>query len=245
VPLKVDEAELRFPPDKRSGYFLERLNRFAVLVSLNGREERAHLPNSGRLRELLTPGRPVYVVPRPRASRRTGYDLLLARVGQALVSVDARLPSKIAGEALAQGAWPQFRGYAVTRPEVSYGDSRLDLLLTGGGPPCLLEVKSVTLVEAGRARFPDGPTARGRRHLHELARARRHGWRACVIFIVQRPDATAFSPNDATDPQFGRALRQVVREGVEVYAYRCRVSLEEIVAGEALPVVLEEAGDGG
>lgn len=227
------------PKGKQLGYFVERLNRFTALVSLDGEQHRAHLANSGRLRELLRPGCPVYVVPRSEPKRRTAYDLVLAEADSVLVSVDARLPSKLAQEALSRGAWTAFRDYTIVRPEVGYGHSRIDFLLEGAAPPCLLEVKSVTLLQDGQALFPDGPTARGRRHLEELARARAEGWRVAVVFVVQRPDALAFGPNDATDPQFGRVLRQVAREGVEVYAYRCRVTLDWMEAAEEIPVMLE------
>lgn len=230
---------MRLPEEKLPACFLERLNRFSVLVSLDGRSEKAHLANSGRLRELLTPGRPVYLVSRDQPTRQTRFDLVLAQMGQVLVSVDARLPSRIAAEALSQGAWAPFQGYTTARPEVRYGQSRLDFLLTGQSPPCLLEVKSVTLVVGDRALFPDGPTTRGQRHLLELEAACQQGWRASVVFIVQRPDATALSPNDAADPRFGHLLRQVVRRGVEAYAYRCQVSLGEIVPAEEIPVILD------
>ncbi len=229
-----------FPAQVQLGNFMERVNRFTALVTLDGRQVTAHLANSGRLKELLTPGRPVYVVHRAVPGRRTSYDLVLAEVGEVLVSLDARLPNKIAQEALSRGTWAPFREYSVCRPEVRYGESRLDFMLTGASPTCLLEVKSVTLVDQGKALFPDGPTARGRRHLLELARAKHEGWRSAVVFVVQRPDAQALGPNDATDPEFGRVLREVARQGVEAYAYRCHVDLEHIVAAEAIPVVLDE-----
>ncbi|MBI2918208.1 MAG: DNA/RNA nuclease SfsA [Chloroflexi bacterium] len=228
------------PKGKQLGYFVERVNRFTVQVSLDGQQVRAHLANSGRLRELLTPGRPLYLVPRSGPGRRTHYDVALAQVGDVLVSMDARLPSKLVQEALSVRALPPFLEYTIVHPEFRYGHSRLDFLLEGRTPRCLLEVKSVTLVQGGRALFPDGPTARGRRHLEELARACAEGWRAAVVFMVQRPDAIAFGPNDSTDPEFGQVLRRVARQGVEVYSYRCRVALDWIQAAEEIPVMLDE-----
>jgi len=104
------------------------------------------------------------------------------------------------------------------RREYRYREGRVDFLLTGGCEPCLVEVKSVTLVENGEARFPDAPSARGARHVAELALACCEGYRAAVIFVVQRGDGGRFTPNDGCDPFFGMALRRVQRGGVEVYA---------------------------
>jgi sugar fermentation stimulation protein A len=101
-----------------------------------------------------------------------------------------------------------------------------------------VEVKSVTLVEHGTARFPDAPTLRGQRHVRELAHVVEKGARAAVVFVVQRDDVTGFRPHDVADPVFGRVLRQATRVGVEVYAWRCRVSRQGIRLTEAIPVRL-------
>ncbi len=124
----------------------------------------------------------------------------------------------------------EFAGYAEVRREVTYGPSRLDLVLEGGpdGGRCFIEAKSVSLVKDGVALFPDAPTQRGRHHLGELARAKAEGHRAAVVFVVQRDDATRFSPHDEADPAFGQALREAAQAGVEVYAYKCRVSEGEV-----------------
>jgi len=95
----------------------------------------------------------------------------------------------------------------------------------------------VTLVQGTRALFPDAPTARGRRHLEQLVRARREGWRAAVVFIIQRADARTFSPFAARDPEFARALWRARAQGVEVYAYRCTVDLTEVTLTERVEVV--------
>ena len=228
---------VRFPPNLREAVFLQRLNRFAVLVQVGDRAVEAHLPNSGRLRELLQPGNRVLLAPRAGA-RKTRFDMLLVEVGGALVSCDARLPPAILDEGIQKGHALPFAGYGTPRAEVTYGDSRLDLLLTGSRGSCFIETKSVTLVEEGVARFPDAPTERGRRHLATLAQAVRVGSRAGVVFIVQREDATAFAPHEDADPLFAGALRQAVAVGVEAYAYRCRVDLQGIELAEEIPVLV-------
>ncbi len=221
------------------GRFLERENRFTALVELEGTQVKAHIANSGRLRELLRPGHEVYLIKRGGPHRVTKYDLALVRYGGQLVSVDARIPNKVVAEAIAAGQLTDFRNYAVTRREVRYGNSRLDLLLEDtGNNRCFVEVKSVTLVENGMAMFPDAPTQRGARHLEELAAAVREGHHAAVIFLIQRDDAMVFTPNDRTDPDFGQKLRAAAGRGVGVYAYRCRITPEQIRITEKVPVHL-------
>ena len=179
--------------------FVKRDNRFRVTVRVEGHLVWAHLPNSGRLRELLVPGRRVLLVPAQAPGRLTSYDLLMVDLDGTLVSFDARLPSRLLYEALRANRLEEFAGYAEVRREVTYGQSRLDLVLEGGpeGGRCFIEAKSVTLVKDGVALFPDAPTQRGRRHLGELARARAEGHRAAVVFVVQRDDAISLWRNSA------------------------------------------------
>lgn len=221
------------------GIFLRRLNRFAVLVEIGGVPRTCHLPNPGRLEELLVPGAKVFLLEKIGGGRRTGYDLAAVSHRGGLVSVDSRLPNRLVGEALAEGRLPPFCHCRVVREEVPYGRSRFDFLLQCGEKPCLLEVKSCTLVRDGMALFPDAVTERGKRHCLELARAHQEGYRAAVLFVVQRTDASIFSPNDATDPAFGEALRWAAGRGVEVLAYGCLVTESEVRLGGRVAVDLE------
>ena len=220
------------------GAFVRRENRFLVTVECEGRLIKAHLPNSGRLEEVLVPGYRAFLVRKDGGHRKTEYDLTLMEAGRVLVSVDARLPPLLFEESLVRGDMPPFAGYEVTRKEVPWGEGRLDLLLHGPGGPCLVETKSVTLVREEVALFPDGLTERGRRHLETLAQAVKMGTRSAIVFVVQRPDVVALSPNDAADPAFARALREAVKGGVEAYACLCRVTLEEILIERLIPVRL-------
>ncbi|MBI4234564.1 MAG: DNA/RNA nuclease SfsA [Chloroflexi bacterium] len=166
--------------------------------------------------------------------------------GRTLVSADARLPPRLVEEALRRRILLPFAAYADVRREVAWGGSRLDLLLSGAQGHCLLEVKSVTLVVDGVGLFPDAPTARGRRHLLALARGVEQGYRAAVLFVIQRADASAFAPNDTADPAFGEALREAHRHGVEVYAHRCKVSKAELHLSDPVSVRLHRrAGEDG
>ncbi len=216
--------------------FIRRLNRFACLVEVEGRQELAHLPNSGRMRELLYPGASVLL--RPEAGlRKTAFDLVMVRHGPGLISVDARLPATMLVEALGDGRLRELGEFHTLRREVRFGTSRLDLLGHGPGGPCLIEAKSVTLVREGVALFPDAPTSRGARHLEALRQATEEGYRAAAVFVIQREDARAFSPFEEADPAFASALR-AVSPAVLTFAYTCRVSPQEISILGSVPVVL-------
>jgi sugar fermentation stimulation protein A len=226
-------------------HFLSRESRFSAFVSIEGEDKYVHVPNSGRLEELLVRGARVFVVPAPaQTDRKTEGDLVLVESGNSLVSIDARRPKTILSDAIARGQLLEFRGWDVKGHEPSYGSGRFDVLI---GPQCTaqarrdagyVETKSVTLVAEGRALFPDAPTERGARHLKELREAAGEGFRAAVVFIVQRPDAHTFSPNVDTDPGFACALKAAQKGGVEVYAYACEVSFQDITLAERLELLI-------
>jgi sugar fermentation stimulation protein A len=225
-----------------AGRFLRRLNRFAALVEVGGRRERVHVRNSGRLRELFTPGRLVLLEPAGHADRSTRFTLALVRLPGGYVSADAHLPNALAADALQRRAIPGLRGYRILRREPAMGKNRADFLLVRGKRQCFLEVKSVTLVEQGVALFPDAPTVRGRTHLEHLIAARGHGFGAAILFVIQRADATALAPNWDADPAFGEALRRASRVGVHVGALVCRVNPRRVRLGPPVPVRLGRPG---
>ena len=222
--------------------FLRRVNRFLALVEIDGRETGVHVANSGRLRELFLPGAAVWLKPAPvlslsKGGRKTAYDLALVETGGLLVSADARLPNALVAEAAAEGLLRGIERPSLIRRESTFGESRFDLMLEHANAKRYIEVKSVTLVEHGVALFPDSPTLRGAKHLNTLAEAVEAGHRAAVIFVVQRPDATAFAANEPADPVLAAALRRAVARGVEAYAYNCRVSLREVRIDRQLPII--------
>ena len=226
------------PDDLVEGRFKVRLNRFLALVEVQGREVGVHVANSGRMREMLVPGYRVLICPRPGSHRKTAYDLALVDMGTTLVSADARLPNALVAEAFIEGRLPQFQDYSSIRREVTFGESRLDLVLEGAAGLCYVETKSLTLVVDGVGLFPDSPTVRGAKHLHSLAQVVEDGHRAAVVFVAQRDDLQAVTPNDSADPDFGLALRESVAAGVEAYAYSCRVTEAEVTLYRRLPIQL-------
>lgn len=215
--------------------FLQRPNRFIAQVLLNGQEETVHVKNTGRCKELLVPGAKVYLEKGQNPARKTGWDLIAVEKGDRLINMDSQLPNKVAEEWLAQGGLGQF---SQLLREQTWGASRLDFCLKDARRTKYVEVKGVTLEEGGKVYFPDAPTARGTKHLEELTRIRQEGMEAAVLFVVQMDGVTAFSPNDATDPAFGDALRRAKDAGVEIAAIDCLVRPEEVTPGQRVPVVL-------
>ena len=232
--------------DLVEGIFLERLNRFLARVEVDGREVDVHVANSGRMKELFVPGWRVLVRPVSGNHRKTKFDLVLVDMGNALASADARMPNPLLAEGVANGHLQQFAGYTDMRREVIFGDSRLDLMLEGPSGRCYIEAKSVTLVTNGVGLFPDAPTIRGAKHLRTLETVLEAGHRAAVVFVVQRPDASAFATSDPSDPDFADALRSALAAGVEAYAYNCEVTERSIRLDRALPIrsYVEAVGDG-
>ena len=208
------------------GRFLSRPNRFIALVELDGAETVCHVKNTGRCRELLTPG--------AAPGRKTAYDLIAVEKGSRLINMDAQAPNRVFGE-FARTFDPQALS---VRPEYRFGASRLDFCLERPDGLHLVEVKGVTLEEGGHARFPDAPTERGVKHLRELISAVEQGHRATAFFLIQMANVTDFAPNDDTQPAFGAMLRRAAAAGVQLAAYDCRVTPDSLTVGSPVPVRL-------
>ncbi len=189
--------------------------------------------------ELLVPENPMYVRPVANsAHRKTAYDLTLVEYHGVLVSADSRLPNRLMLDAVEAGRLAEFADYTEATPEVTFHDSRFDLLLSGPPGKLYLEAKSVNLVEDGTALFPDAPTERGRKHLVSLMKATDDGYGAAVVFVIQRSDAERFAPHRFADPVFAETLQKAAEHGVQAYAYRCEVSLTGIAMSDRIPVGL-------
>lgn len=219
------------------GRFLSRPNRFIAHVELNGRTEIVHVKNTGRCRELLTPGATVYLEKSGNPARKTQYDLIAVEKGNLLVNMDAQAPNQVFRE------WAEGGGFrpdlTLLRPETTWGDSRFDFYWEAAdGSRGFVEVKGVTLEEGGHACFPDAPTERGVKHLKELIRCREAGYEAAVCFVIQMAGMRDFAPNDVTHPAFGDALRLAARSGVQVIARECAVTPDSLTIAASVPVLL-------
>ncbi len=222
--------------------FEHRPNRFLIQVKLdgNGEEVDAHLADPGRLRELLQPGRRLWVRPAEGPGRKTAWTAVMVEApeSQERVSLDTTLPNRLIRRALEAEALPELSGWELARPEVRVGRSRFDFLLVDSeGGRMLLEVKSVTLVEDEVALFPDAVTERGRRHVSELGAyaASREG-QAAILFVLQRRDAALIRAARSIDPAFAEALEAAARAGVRILGRRCRVGPESVRLDDPVPV---------
>lgn len=223
-----------------SGILIKRYKRFLADVELaDGSMVTAHCPNSGSMKGCALPGGQVLLSRSDNPNRKLAYTWELAEADDHWIGLNTSLPNRLVREAIEDGTVSELQGYTSIRPEVPYGDrSRIDLLLEGPAGRCFVEVKNVTLVEKGRALFPDAVTTRGQKHLQELMRVVREGDRGVIFFTVQRADGNTVSPADLIDPEYGRLLRMALENGVEALAYRALVTPQEIRLTERLPVVV-------
>ena len=224
-----------------TGRFLSRPNRFIAQVEIDGREEVCHVKNTGRCRELLRPGAQVWCERSDRPTRKTKYDLVAVRKGARLINMDSQAPNGAAREWLEAGGLGAFD---LVRPEKRFGASRFDFYLERQGRGMFLEVKGVTLEEDGVCRFPDAPTQRGAKHLRELTEVRAQGLEAAVLFVIQMSPVKYLAPNDRMDPEFGRALREAAKAGVQVLAVDCRVTETSMEIQDFVEVRLTEGEKG-
>jgi len=205
------------------GTFLTRPNRFIAHVEIDGETEVVHVKNTGRCRELLPVGAKVWCQRSDNPSRKTKYDLITVQKGDRLINMDSQAPNIAAGEWLRSGGLGPVEN---VRAEVKHGDSRFDFAFTLNGKQCFLEVKGVTLENDGICAFPDAPTERGAKHLRGLTEAAKEGHGAYVLFVIQMADVKYLHPNDLTDPEFGKALREAAANGVTVLAMDCAVDVD-------------------
>lgn len=224
------------------GRFLSRPNRFIAYVEINGREEKCHVKNTGRCRELLIPGCTAYLEYSDSPSRSTKFDLIAVEkerdgLPSILINMDSQAPNRAVEEWLKSGKL--FPPGSIIRREATYGESRFDFLITEpSGRESYLEVKGCTLEEGGRVSFPDAPTERGVKHIHHLIKARREGLGAYILILVQMKGVTLFTPNWKTHREFGLALREAEENGVEILCFDSDVTPDSITVGESVPVDL-------
>ncbi|MGH6948618.1 MAG: DNA/RNA nuclease SfsA [Kiloniellales bacterium] len=242
-------VSMRFPEPLLPGRLVRRFKRFFAEVALErGESVLAHCPNPGSMLGLAAPGSRVLVAPvsSPTAKLAWRWELASDTAGS-VVGINTGLANRLVEEALEGGRIAELTGYRERRGEVRYGQaSRVDFLLSGAGlPPCYLEVKSVTLRRGagpgpGLAEFPDSVTARGARHLDELAAMAQAGARAVLLFLVQRADCEAVAVAGDIDPAYLKAFERARTLGVETLCYACRVEAVEIAVTARLPFLEAE-----
>ena len=198
--------------------FLKRPNRFIAEVNIDSHREVVHVKNTGRCKELLIPGCEVWLTAPGTPDRKTKYDLVAVRKDNGILfNIDSQAPNKVVKE------WLDGQNYDRIVPEYTYGDSRIDFYMERGDEHYLMEVKGCTLEVDGIGYFPDAPTERGVKHLHELAAASNKGYKAMLAFVIQMDGVSEVRPNIDTQAEFGIALDEAKSAGVEVLFLKCHV----------------------
>lgn len=205
------------------GQFHSRPNRFIAKVWIDGELETVHVKNTGRCRELLLPGAEVILECCDQPTRKTKYDLIgVYKEGLGVVNIDSQAPNKVAKEWLLQ------QDYTCVRPEYTYGDSRIDFYMERGEERYLMEVKGCTLEVDGIGYFPDAPTERGIKHLHELCKAVDEGYHCMLAFVIQMEGIHEVRANAETHPAFGVALEEARQAGVEIVFLPCKIEEDSL-----------------
>ena len=222
--------------------FIERPNRFITMIEISGKKHKSHLPDPGRLKELLIPGASLLVRPAPENKERsTAFTTIMVNLKGQWISLVSTLPNQFVKYSFQKNRIPIFQKYKLVRPEVTIRNHRFDFLLSNkSGKKFFLELKSVTFVEDGIAKFPDAVTTRGMNHAKTLTDLVKEGEFAGILFVCQRPDATLFEPMWDRDPMFSNVLFNAYKMGVKVWCITLNVSQTEISFNKEIPVNLKK-----
>lgn len=205
------------------GIFVDRPNRFIAHVNVDGIIETVHVKNTGRCKELLSPGVKVILEVPENKERKTKYDLIgVYKKNFGLINIDSQAPNKVAKE------WLENKGYEYIKPEYTYGQSRIDFYMENRGEKYLMEVKGCTLERDGIGYFPDAPTERGIKHIHELIKAKKEGYNAILAFVIQMEGVCEVRPNVETHPEFGDAISEAKEAGVKIEFIKCKVETDRL-----------------
>ncbi|HID02469.1 MAG TPA: DNA/RNA nuclease SfsA, partial [Desulfobacterales bacterium] len=219
---------------------IKRYKRFLADVTTDeGKEITVHCPNSGSMRGCSTPGSRVMLSTSPNLKRKYPQTFEMVKEGDTWIGVNTMLTNKIVAEAILEGRIQELQNIdTLTREVVTSKSSRLDLLLERGKEKIYVEIKNCSLVEDGWAMFPDAVTARGTKHLNELASLVEQGHQGIIFFCIQRTDADRFRPAAHIDPLYAETLVEVSKKGVQILAYQAEVLPESIIIQKSIPCFL-------
>ena len=220
------------------GIFLKRVNRFIAHVLIDKIEHVVHVKNTGRCRELLLAGAIVILERAKTPERKTAFSLIAVYKGERLINMDSQVPNHVVFEAMKARLIPEFSTAMTIKKEVTYGNSRFDIYFESDQHKHFIEVKGVTLEEEGITMFPDAPTLRGTKHVHEMIKAVESGYRGTIFFLIQMKNVHSFRPNVKMDKDFCHALTLAASRGVNLLAYDSIVREDEIVLGDPVPILL-------
>lgn len=222
---------MKFPAPIQKGVLVKRYKRFLADIELNGATITAHCANTGSMKGVKDEGAVVWVTSAQNANRKLKWDWQVIEIGGAKICINTASANPIVEQAILAGHVPELSGYSSLKREVKYGvNSRIDILLEAENrPPCYVEIKNVTLSRTpGLAEFPDSPTARGTKHLGELADMVREGHRAVMFYLVNRDDCTLFKLADDIDPEYAREFGKATKAGIEKLVYSTSINANGI-----------------
>jgi len=219
--------------------FIDRPNRFLTRAEYKGTIVESHLPDPGRLKELLKPGVRILLKRESGENRKTKFSTQAVYHDNILISLNTLLPNQFTAHLLIHRKINFLKEWEIYKQEVKYGKHRFDFQLKRGSEFMYLEVKSVTLVENEIAKFPDAITERGKRHVKHLGEMAEKGLHTMVLFVVQRHDATSFQPQWERDPKFGFALFEAWEKGLNVRVIQMKMNLNKIHYLGELPFKLK------
>lgn len=220
----------------KKGLFIDRPNRFIANIQIDGIPCVCHVKNTGRCKELLQKGATVYVEQSSNPNRKTAYDLISVYKNKILINMDSQAPNKVFFEWLKAEAL--IKNITFIKPEYKFGNSRIDFYAEAEDCKYLIEVKGVTLEENGVVMFPDAPTQRGLKHIHELIEGTKQGYTAYIVFVVQMSGAKYFTPNKKTHPEFAKALTLAQNNNVNILALCCNVTATTLSITKQIPIIL-------
>lgn len=231
---------MKFEKELTHGHLINRYKRFLTDVRLdNGEVVVAHCTNSGSMKTCIEEGAEVYLTHHNDPKRKTQYTWEMIKINGDWIGINTSHPNKIAFDAVVGEEIEKLKGYTTVKREVKKGKSRIDIYAANEQEECFIEVKNVTMKSGQKAIFPDAVTSRGLKHLEELMQAKQEGYRAVMLYVIQRMDVQSFGMADAIDPAYGAKLREALIAGVEVIPVQVRVTPHEIKIVRELPIQLD------
>ena len=222
------------------GVLIKRYKRFFVDIKLKDKKITAHCPNTGSMMGLLNPGNKVWVTKSDNKNRKLKYTLQIIKANDAVVGVNTHLTNKIVNEALIKNRIKEFAFDKIIQKEVKYNqNTRFDFLIKKNKFKFFVEVKNVTLSrKKGLAEFPDAITLRGAKHIKELMDATEKGYKAFILFVIQRDDCKNFSIAKDIDNEYSKLLTLALKNKVKVLCYDCKFSTKGIKLGKKININL-------
>lgn len=221
--------------------FIKRYKRFFVDVLLNKKILTAHCPNSGSMMGLLNEGENAWISESKNTERKLKYTLEILEHKKQKVGVNTHLTNKIVEEALINKNINDLEKFDQVQREVKFNNNtRFDFFVSNKKERAFIEVKNVTLKrEIDCAEFPDAPTARGQKHLLELISAKKKGYQAFLIFLIQREDCNSFKISKDIDKKYYENFIEAKKKGVNFLCYSSKVTNKEINLKKKIEIKFE------